>query len=87
MDALDLKVSRRLRKILQRVERLVEKEIGEQMGIALVVFPWTRPGEQSRKAEYQYVSNAGREHMRGAFKAIVTKWEAGHEDLPPHEKQ
>lgn len=86
-DQLDLKVSRKLQKIMNRVEQLVAKEICEELGIALVLFPWTREGESSRKAEYQYISNAPRAHMHGAMKALVQKWDAGGVDVPPHEKQ
>ncbi len=86
-DQLDLKVSRRLRKIMDRLERLVEREIGEPMGLGIVVFPFTREGEASRIAEYQYISNCPRAHMHGAMKALVKKWDAGAPDLPPHEKQ
>lgn len=86
MDQLDLKVSRRLKKIMRRVEELVRKEIGEEMGIGMVVFPWTRDGESSRKAEFQYISNAPRAHMHGAMKALVEKWDAGGGDVPPHER-
>jgi hypothetical protein len=86
VDELDIRVSRRLRKILQRVERLVEKEIGEPFGIGLVVFPWTREGEKSRVAEYQYTSNAPREHMHGVMKALVAKWDGKAIEIPPHER-
>lgn len=87
MDKLDQQVSRKLRKIMQRLERLVEKEVGEQLGIGLVVFPFTRPGEGSRTAECQYISNMPRGHMHGVMKMLVNKWDAGGPDIPPHEKQ
>lgn len=87
MDALDLKLSRKMQKLLRRVEQFVEKEMGEPMGVTLIVFPWTRAGEESRTAEYQYVSNAKRAHMHGSLKAIVDKWDAGQPDVPPHRKQ
>lgn len=87
MDALDMKVSRKLQKILRRVEQLVEKEVGEPMGIGLVVFPYTRPGELDRVAEYQYVSNNPRKHMHAALKALLKKWDSGAPSIPPHEKQ
>lgn len=86
-DQLDLKLSRKLRKIMDRVERVVTKEIGREMGIALIVFPWREPDEPERIAEYQYISNAPRELMREAFNVVVAKWNAGHVDIPPHEKQ
>ena len=87
MDSLDLKLSRKMQKLIRHVEQYVEKEMGEPMGVTLVVFPWTREGEESRVAEYQYVSNAPRSHMHASLKAIVTKWDAGATDVPPHEKQ
>lgn len=89
-DALDLKVSRRLQKLIRRVSTLVDKEIGQHMGVVLVVFPWREhPGEPADRklAEYQYASNAPRAHMHGCFKAIVAKWDAGGVDIPPHERQ
>lgn len=88
MDALDLRISRKLQKLLQRVERLAEKEIGERVGIAMVVFPFTREGEESRMAEYQYVCNVPRSHMHGAMKALVEKWDKyGVAHNPPHLRQ
>lgn len=86
-DQLDIRVSRQLRTIMKRLEKIVRQEVGEDMGLGLVVFPWTRAGEQSRTAEYQYISNAPRTHMHGALKALVEKWDAGMGDVPPHEKQ
>lgn len=87
MDNLDLKLSRKMQKLIRRVEQYVEKEMGEPMGVTLIVFPWTREGEDSRTAEYQYASNAPRSHMHGSLKAVVSKWDAGLQDIPPHEKQ
>lgn len=86
MDDLDLKLSRKMRRILNRLEKIVTHEIGEQMGIGLVIFPWTRPGEPSRVAEFQYISNGPREHMHVALKNLVKKWDAGAPSIPPHEK-
>ena len=87
MDALDIRVSKSLRTILQRLENIVRAEVGEDLGIALVVFPFTREGEPSREAEFQYISNMSRRFMRGALKALAAKWDAGMTDVPPHEKQ
>lgn len=86
MDATDLKISRRLKKIMARVERLVAKEIGEQCGCALIVFPFSREGEASRIAEYQYICNVSRDNMRGALKAISDKWESEVNHVAPHER-
>lgn len=87
MDATDFKLSRKMEKLCRRFEQLVQKEMGEEMGVAVVVFPWTRPGEGSRIAEYQYASNAPRPLMRSVFEGIIGKWRAGAPDLPPHVKQ
>jgi hypothetical protein len=87
MDAFDLKLSRKMQKLLRRVEQFAEKEMGEPMGLALIVFPFTRPGEPPRIAEYQYVSNVPRAHMRRCLRAVVDKWDAGVPDVPPHQKQ
>lgn len=86
-DALDIRVSQRLRRILTRLEKVVRQEVGEDMGLGLVVFPWTREGDASRTAEFQYISNAPRAHMHGCLKALVAKWDGGMPDVPPHEKQ
>jgi hypothetical protein len=87
MDALDFKVSQRLRSIMKRREKIVRQETGEDLGLALVVFPWAREGEEPRQAECQYISNAPRAHMHGALKALIEKWDAGMPDVPPHQKQ
>jgi hypothetical protein len=86
-DALDIRVSQRLKAIMKRLEKIVRQETGEDLGIGLVVFPWTRDGEPSRVAEFQYISNAPREHMHGCLKVLVAKWDGGMPDVPPHEKQ
>lgn len=86
MDARDLKLSRKMQKLLRRVEQLVVKEMGEEMGVALVVFPWRKPDEPERIAEYQYVSNAPRDLMRTLLTAVAEKWKSGGEDIPPHMK-
>ncbi|HYE70623.1 MAG TPA: hypothetical protein VD932_03775 [Aquabacterium sp.] len=86
-DGLDLKVSRKLQKILRRVQDVVRKEVGEEMGIALVLFPWAEGDEPDQVGEYQYVSNAPRSHMQGALRSIVAKWDAGQPDTPPHLRQ
>jgi len=87
MDALDIRISNRLKNIMKRLEKIVRQETGEELGLGLVVFPWTREGEQSRVAEFQYISNAPRQHMHGALKELVKKWDGGMADVPPHEKQ
>jgi hypothetical protein len=87
MDARDLNLSRKMQKLCRRVEQLVAKEMGEQMGVALVVFPWQGSDEPERIAEYQYVSNAPRDLMRTALTAVSDKWRAGGQDIAPHLKQ
>jgi hypothetical protein len=87
MDSLDIRISQRLKTIIKRLEKIVRQETGEELGIALLVFPWTREGESSRSAEFQYISNVPRSHMHGALKELVKKWDEGMADIPPHEKQ
>lgn len=87
MDALDIRVSQRLKTIMKRLEKIVRQETGEDLGLGLVVFPWTREGEPSRVAEFQYISNAPRQHMHGALKELVGKWDRGMADVAPHDKQ
>lgn len=87
MDALDIRVSNRLKTIMKRLEKIVRQETGEELGLGLVIFPWTRDGEQSRTAEFQYISNAPRQYMHGVMKELVGKWDGGMADVPPHDKQ
>jgi hypothetical protein len=87
VDALDRRVSQRLQVILERVQRVVRAEVGEDLGISLLVMPFSRPGEPDRVAEFQYISNMPRRYMHGALKALLAKWDAGMADIPPHEKQ
>ena len=87
MDEKDLKLSRKMIKLLEKFDQLVTKEMGEQMGVAIVVFPWQRKDEPERIAEYQYASNAPRHLMRSVFEGIVEKWKAGGGDVPPHIRQ
>lgn len=82
----DLKISRKLKKIIQRTEELVRKETGEDLGIGIVVFPWAKK-EEGEVAEFQYISNAPRRFMHSVLKALVKKWDEGYPDMPPHEKQ
>lgn len=84
MDDLDLKVSRKLQKLMRRVQQMVDKEVGERMGVALIVFPYTREGEASRVARYQYICNTQREHMREVLKGIVENWDTKVSHVPPH---
>lgn len=85
MDALDLKISRRLQRFLARCEKLAAKEFGEDVGLSVCVHPLSQV--ESRIAEFQYVSNLPRHHMHEAFRALVKKWDAGGADIPPHNKQ
>lgn len=87
MDARDLKLSRKMQKLIRKVEALVEKEMGESMAVTLIVFPWARAGEVDKQVEYQYASNVPRQHMYGALEAVITKWKADVPDTPPHERK
>jgi hypothetical protein len=84
MDALDLKISRRLQRFLARVEKLAQKEFGEPVGLCLCVHPTVLSADQVRIAEFQYISNLPRSHMHEAFRALVKKWDAGGGEIPPH---
>ena len=87
MDSLDIRVSQRLKTIMKRLEKIVRQETGEELGLGLVIFPWTRDGQPSRVAEFQYISNAPRPYMHGVLKELIGKWDGGMVDVPPHEKQ
>lgn len=86
MDATDLKISRRLKKVLRKTEELVQKEVGERCGVALIVFPFTRPGEASRVAEYQYICNTRREQMHAIIKGIAANWDKTMNHVAPHDR-
>ena len=81
----DLKLSRKMQKLLRRFEELVRKEMGEEMGVAIVVWPWAEKHD-GEIVEFQYVSNARRDFMHERLKALVKKWDAGQIDIPPHER-
>lgn len=87
-DAIDIRLSQRMQRIARRVHKVLEQEMPEApLGFGLVVFPLAERGEPLRKVEYQYISNTKREHMHEAMRSMVAKWDAGHVDVPPHEKQ
>jgi hypothetical protein len=62
MDSRDLRISRKLQKIIRKVEQLVAKEVGEEIGVTLIVHPWRKLDEPEREAEMQYISNMPRTH-------------------------
>lgn len=87
IDTRDLKISRKLQKLMRRVEQLVTKEIGDGVGITLMVHPFAKDEQSAGIREFQYVSNMDRSHMAGAMDALLKKWKAGIPSIPPHEKQ
>lgn len=87
MDSRDLQMSRKLQKVMRRVEQLVTKEIGDGVGITLMIHPFAKDEQSSELREFQYISNMDRSHMAGAMQSLLAKWRAGHVDMPPHEKQ
>lgn len=85
MKQIDLKISRRLEKLLRKTSEIATKEFGEEVGISLIVHPYQRPDQLV--AELQYISNLPRTHMHEAMRGLVAKWDAGGRDIPPHLKQ
>lgn len=85
----DLVISRRMQKLARRVTDLVRRELGEELGVALLVFPWSdiRGIPEGTPAEFQYISNAPRSHMHGMLKELIAKWDKGDPDTPPHLRQ
>ena len=83
-DARDFTLSRKLRDLAGKIDRLVTAELGEQHTIGLVIQPMGASSDEI--AEFQYISNAPRAFMHEAFRTLVTKWDAGMPDVPPHEK-
>lgn len=80
----DAELSRQLRRLAKKVDKLVTRELGEQHTIGLVIQPTGQDGEI---AEFQYISNTARAFMHEAFRELVRKWDAGMADIPYHEKQ
>jgi hypothetical protein len=87
MDALDLKISRKLKSFLKRCEKAAFKEFGQEVGLSVCVHPTVDSADKVRIAEFQYVSNLPRHHMHEAFRHLVKKWDGGGQDIPPHLKQ
>jgi hypothetical protein len=90
VTARDLKLSRKLKRIAAKVSRMIENEMGEPMGMGIVIFPWASSEEAraaGETAEYQYTSNAPRHHMHEVMRNLVKKWDSGGPDIAPHEKQ
>ena len=85
----DLERSRRMRKLAAKVAKVIQDTMGETLGFGLVVFPFASNEEELKRmpiSHYQYVSNCDRAAMHIALKALIDKWDAGHTDIPPHEK-
>lgn len=84
----DTRISTRLKRIMDRVEKIVKAETDVDCAIALVVQPFGTD-DPYEVAELQYISNAPREFVHGAFKTIVEKWDvdASVGWKPPHERQ
>lgn len=84
-----LKLSRKLQKICDRTNQLIAKEMGEECGVGIIVWPWA--GQQSgfedgQKVEFQYVSTAPRAFMFGCLQSLLDKWKT-RADIPPHMRQ
>lgn len=88
-DEKDIVISRRLQKVSRKILSLVRKELGEDMGFGLIIFPWsdTRGLEEDTLAAFQYVSCAPRKYMHGMLKELVAKWDSNESDTPPHLRQ
>lgn len=85
VDGRDMALSRRLQDLAQKIDALVTRELGESHLIGLVIQPWSRDGTDE-VAEFQYISNAPRDFMHGAFRNLVEKWDSGAPDIAPHNK-
>lgn len=81
----DLKLSRKMQKLVRRFEELVRKEMGEDMGVGVIVWPWAEK-EDGEVVEFQYASNAPRVFMHERLKELVKGWDKGHPDVPVHER-
>ncbi len=83
--ARDLKLSRKMDKLIRKMSELAEKEMGEPMGVAIIVWPWAEK-QDGEIAEFQYASNARRDFMHERLKELVKKWDSGVSHMPLHEK-
>lgn len=86
----DLRISRKLRDLAERTAALAERELGEEVGITLMIHPFapegSAPGSEPAR-EFQYISTLPRDHMQECLKALLKKWNAGMPDIAYHEKQ
>jgi hypothetical protein len=87
MNERDLRISRALKRICERLEKIVEEEVGEATAVGLLVMPYSKRNDEPEPAEFQYISNAPRGYMHGALRALVQKWDGGAPSVPPHRKQ
>lgn len=85
----DAEISRRLQGLAAKVSKIVENHLGGSHLMILVIQPWGDESKPDEKREFQYISNAPREFVHGAFKALVEKWEGDGSVgwTPPHERQ
>jgi hypothetical protein len=79
--AADRKVSIALKDIARRCADDVQRNAGEAMGVALLIFPLGRLGAA------QYISNVHRESMRQQLRELLDHWDAGMPEIPAHERQ
>jgi hypothetical protein len=75
------RLSRALRRIARKVDKLLEQETGERVGFSLVVWG-TFGGDEM----IQYVANADRPGCQKALEDLIASWRAGMPDVPYHER-
>jgi hypothetical protein len=83
---LDEKISRRMQKIIKKVDTLIERQIGERCLVGLLVSPFAVDQKEADEggAQLQYASNAPREFMFDAMASMVENWKRGVCHVPPH---
>lgn len=71
-----IQLSRDLRSIAQKLDKMIEQSAGERVAFTLMVFTDGRAS---------YISTACREDSLREIKKLVSLWEAGMPDVPAHQ--
>lgn len=74
-DSVTLKLSKELRNIAARLDKIIEKTAGER--IAFTLFIWT-------DERCSYISTADRDVVRENMREVLSGWDSGMPDVPAH---
>jgi len=74
----DAKLSRELREVAKKVQKILDKHTEKRMAFSLLIFNDV-PGSRM-----QYISNVEREDVIDAMRSLLKAWEEGMPDVPAH---